>query len=156
MSLWGWGDWQRPRIWKGDQQAWRADELLLLGNSSCWFYIMLIFKNLHEITGLCAETNKALLSMDQKDQGVEGKNNNDNHNLVCNTLCFWCFSLTCHYNKLYRLIIIVIYFHYQAPIICHDNNSVAIFSFALYNERFLFAVKKKKQPCPLHSTLIWF
>lgn len=87
-SLWGWVDWQRLRTVKGDQQAWRADELLLLGNSSCWFYIMLIFKNLHEITGSCADTNKAPLSMDQKDQGSQGKNNNDNRNLVCNTECF--------------------------------------------------------------------
>lgn len=59
--------------WKGDQQAWRADELLLLGNSYCWFYIMLISKNSHQITGSCAENNEALLSVDQKAQGLQGE-----------------------------------------------------------------------------------
>lgn len=90
VSLWDRVDWQTPRIRKGDQRAWRADELSLLGNSSCWFYIMLISKNLHEITGSCAETNKALLSVDEKDEGLQDKNNNVNHYLVCDTSWFWC------------------------------------------------------------------
>lgn len=112
-SLWGWVDWQRLRTVKGDQQAWRADELLLLGNSSCWFCIMLIFKNLHEITGSCAETNKAPLSMDQKDQGSQG-------NLVCNTECFWCLLITCHYNKIYFYILKLLSF-IVAPTVSTGN-----------------------------------